>query len=78
MKRIEDGVDSLIGTHTKFSRYGNFPKVFKQKLSVYAEVEVVKIVWLHEGLKCWLRRVRVLQDYLWVLYKPCSKSYEVT
>ena len=32
---------------------------------------MVKIVWLQKGSRCWPKGMKILQNFLWVPYKPC-------
>lgn len=46
----------------------------KKILHVLAEVGVVKIGWLQKGLKCCLKRLKILQNEIWVLHEHCLKK----
>lgn len=69
-----DVVVSSIDLPPKFGRGGNFLRESKNLLGFWAEVVAVKILQPHEGSRFWSRRLKYLENYIWVLYKLCLEN----
>jgi hypothetical protein len=50
-----------------------FPEGEKYNLGVLEADEVVRILWLPKGWRCWAKKVNTLQNEIGVFYKPYFK-----
>lgn len=53
---------------------GSFLEGEKKILGVQAEFEAVRIVQIQKGSESWSRRIKISQNYIWVLLKCSFKN----